>query len=101
LNALQDYTDCRIVSYEDLCDDPRGQFRAMFDFAGLRWDENTEERIRTQTTQGDRNEVWGTARDTRSQRDDWRGRATAAQLADMRAAYTAHGLPWYGAADDW
>lgn len=101
LAALADYPAHCVARYEDLCADPLGEFRRLFDFAGLDWGEPVEAFIQRATSGGDSNGEGRTARHSLSMISAWRGSITAAEAAELRAAYRAYDLPWYRADEEW
>lgn len=63
----------RIQSYERLCADPVGEFHALFDFAGLRWEASAEAAVRVASST--------------APTDMWRSVLSASQIADVRRGY--------------
>lgn len=100
-DTLKGYSDCRVVEYETLCLEPVEQFQALFDFAGLAWDEAIQAAIVKRSTGGDRQDPYGTARNSREMADAWRADFPADGLPQLRAGFAAYGLPWYQAESDW
>ena len=93
-----------VVRYEELCADPGGQFRRLFDFTGLVWGARTEEQIAWHTRAEVDNETrrpYDLVRDSVRMIDAWRGQLPSPALAALRAGYSAQGLPWYAGDDDW
>jgi len=101
LESLQGHGATTFVRYEDLCAEPEGQFRALFEFAGLDWDAQTEMYIRGHTQGGDRSLPYDVSRDSRSMIDAWRQDVTADEALRLEAGYRTRALPWYQAAEEW
>ena len=91
----------RIVSYESLCLEPLAQFRALFEFAGLTWNERLAASIQAQTSGGDDGNPYSLARDSRAQVGRWRHEIQPQELADLRAGFCHSPLPWYQAEEEW
>ncbi|MBK9093899.1 MAG: sulfotransferase [Anaerolineae bacterium] len=100
LDALREYPDQRIVTYEDLCAEPMTAFRSLFAFCALTWDAGSEAFIQRHTTQGD-DAPGSTSRHSQAMPDAWRGRVSAEELAALRRGFAAASLPWYNHDDDW
>jgi hypothetical protein len=95
--ALQTYPNMRVVTYETLCLEPQETFASLFGFAGLTWDASSEATVR-QSTSGVSGRL---ARNSSSMARSWVGKLKADELAELRGAFEAHGLPWYQAPEDW
>jgi hypothetical protein len=101
LSALDGYRDARVVHYERLCADPLEVFRDLYAFAGLAWTQPVEAEIaRSSTDPGDRQDPYGTRRDSRSMADAWRAEVTGEALREIRDAYLSRDPALYGA-DAW
>jgi len=101
LAALDGYRDARVVHYERLCADPLEVFRDLYAFAGLAWTQPVEAEIaRSSTDPGDRQDPYGTRRDSRSMADAWRAEVTGEALREIRDAYLSRDPALYGA-DAW
>lgn len=97
LAALDGYAARRIVRYEALCADPLQQFEALFDFAGLTWDQSSRDFISAST---ERVSNRG-ARLSGEMIEAWRGKMPHEHLAALRGAYRALDLPWYQRDSEW
>jgi hypothetical protein len=65
--------DCvKILKYQDLCEHPMEQARALLAFAGLPWDSQTETFLRRSTTYGGPDRYYAVFRDTASALYHWR-----------------------------
>lgn len=51
MQDIEGLSNCRTVRYEDLCADPVSVSKALLNFAGLKWHEQTELFVRSSTTQ--------------------------------------------------
>ena len=43
MDDMQGLEDCMVFKYEDLCNDPHGMARKLFDFSGLEWSNQVEQ----------------------------------------------------------
>ena len=77
------YPDHAIVTYEDLCLDPLGEFRRLFDFAGLTWDDPVRDLIAHYSA------------DNARRISAWRDDVPADKALALRERFRAHDLPWY------
>lgn len=82
-NAAEAYPAREIVTYEELCADPLGHFRRLFDFAGLAWDAPARDLIAYYSG------------DNARRIEAWRDEVSAASAGALRERYRAYGLPWY------
>jgi len=97
LVAFSDYPMRRIVQYEALCADPARHFEALFEFAGLAWDQWSRDLVSASTERvSDRS-----GRPTREMIDAWRGKMPPEHLAALREGYRAVDLPWYQRDSEW
>jgi hypothetical protein len=104
LDVLMDHHDYRVVTYEDLCADPVGVFRSLYEFAELAWDTTSEPYIQRRASGEDaagRDHRYGTSRDSRSMIRAWEGKLSEEELDNLRAGYSSFDLPWYRALEDW
>jgi hypothetical protein len=101
LDSLAQAQQHRIVSYEALCAAPVEEFRALFAFAGLAWDERAEARIAANSAGGDRSRPYSIERNSREMIEGWHGEIAPAALDELRAAFSEFELPWYQKADEW
>jgi hypothetical protein len=98
--VLQGHDDARVATYEALRADPLGGFRALFEFADLRWTGADAAFV-------ERNDVIDPAapatlaRDGHGRGDAWRSELPPAAQADLKAGYFARSIPWYQADADW
>lgn len=82
-NVVEDYPERAVVSYEDLCLDPLGHFRRLFDFAGLAWDDSSRDLIACYSADNDR------------RIEAWRDAVSTENARAQREQYRAYDLPWY------
>ncbi len=103
LQALTAYADARIVTYESLCENPEAGFRALFEFAGLTFDDRVRDHIGESSigTAKDTAGHYGTRRNTLRMAAAWKGKLTPEQLAGLHAGYAAFDLPYYRGDDHW
>ncbi len=104
LDGLAGQGEHRVVVYEDLCADPREEFRRLFAFAGLTWDAGVE-RLVEQTTSGavgdDDRDPYGVHRSSGRMIESWRGRAEPGLIQALREGYASVDVPWYREDADW
>ena len=67
--------NCTVLRYEDLCERPAEVSRAMFDFAGLPWDQQTERFVLSSTTRDDHS-YYGVFKDPRQSANKWKEELT-------------------------
>lgn len=87
--ALEGYADCQTVSYESLAADPLGGFEQLFEFAGLKWNDATRERVREYSAES----AWLI--------DSWRADAPDHCVAALGERFRSLGLPWYADEAEW
>lgn len=93
-DALAQYALHCTISYEALCLDALSEFKRLFDFAGLIWDDQIRERIRRKS-QGEWVDGEHTSRVSAKMIDAWRNDVEADLLAALKEAYLPFDLPWY------
>jgi Sulfotransferase family len=81
--ALDRHGDWHAVHHEDLCRDPEGGFRRLYDQLGLTWTEAAAGFLRTSNRPG---RGITTNRVTGDQPERWRHRLTYAQVEEVRKA---------------
>lgn len=101
LAALAGYDRHHVVRYEDLCADPVGQFRRLYDFAELPWQADVAAAIEEQTSVDDHNrfESFSLYRNSKAMAESWRTDVEEAARDDMKSAFLHYGLPHYAGAD--
>lgn len=88
--------EARIQSFESLCLDPLGEFRALFDFAGLRWDDTVADAVRARSEGRDAPGDEPVSRRSADLPDLWRSRLSAEQTAAVRRGWELFDPPLYG-----
>lgn len=88
-DALDGYADCRTVFFEQLCRDPVTNYRDLFAFAGLTWDDAAEAKVADY------------GRSSVARIDAWRDQAPAAAVQALRDAYRRFDLEWYRGDNEW
>ena len=79
--ALEDIaasTNASTVRYEDLCRDPSGGYRALFGFAGLSWDAQTEAFV-SHSVSSEQAAYFSVFKDPERAANGWRSKLTADQ----------------------
>ena len=91
------------VSFEELCRDPIGGFRALLERLDLAYDERVRrEHVRLTAGEGNGAEgEHGVVRATAELADRWRTHVSAADLAVIRSTWERFGPPLYRDAIDW
>ena len=85
--AMQDIAGeprCMTLKYEDLCRDPVGISRQLFDFAGLPWNEQTE-RFVAQSTSKDVGRYYSVVKDPLKAATKWKDELPPADIDRIRA----------------
>jgi hypothetical protein len=95
LAGLADHDAMRVVTYESLCADPEGGFRALFEFTGLSWTGAVAAYVAGHTEREVPADVFGTSRPSRLMPAAWRGRVDPHLVAALRDGFDAVPLPWY------
>lgn len=89
------------IRYEDLCEDPIGQFHELFRATGLTWSYQTENLIREKSKGDDRYEPFSTSRKTKSMPREWTSYVCQDMANRLRTSFSQFALPWYNSDDDW
>lgn len=77
----KEYPNLRILKYEDLCDDPVGVSRQLFDWAGLGWDARVEEFLQASlAASGDASGYHELTRNPKVAAEKWRTQMDAADI---------------------
>lgn len=92
------------VSYEELCRDPLGGFRALFERLELAYDDDVR-RVHVRLTAGeeknDEHGEHGVVRASAGLSERWRTKVPAADLAVIRRTWERLGPPLYREPADW
>lgn len=75
-----------VVVYRELCDDPEGQTRKLFDALDWQLTDATAAYLATSTSGGADGRFYGTTRDPKAVVDKWRSQLDDQQIEDIRAA---------------
>jgi hypothetical protein len=103
-DVLSTYPDRRVIQYEDLCADPIGVFRSLFEFSGLIWDRLSERHVREHSTRypsDDEFDPMDITRNSFGMIRSWVGKLDESELRSLWAGYSAFDLPWYASASAW
>lgn len=103
IGALASYPDHYTVRYEDICAAPEAEFRRLFEFAGLQWDETISARIneRSSQTANEDTRAFSTVRNSASMVDTWRRKVAPDDLRQLEVIYRRFDLPYYDTDADW
>ena len=74
-----------VLRYEDLCDDPEGVARQLFDFAGLDWNPQTDRFVRASVRDDHGHGYYRLFRDPKESADKWRKQLDAALVRRIMA----------------
>jgi hypothetical protein len=98
LEALREWPEHSIVTYEELCADPVAHFRRLCDFAGLDWNDGMQALIERQGVGGeaDRADSYSTIRPTRRMPHLWRSELAPIEIAELKKGYLSHEPAFYG-----
>ena len=91
------------VSFEELCRDPIGGFRGLFERLDLAYDDEVL-RVHVRLTAGEENDgdgEHGVVRASAGLSERWRSRVSAADLAVIRSTWESLGPPLYREPGDW
>jgi hypothetical protein len=101
LNALN-YTEHRVVRYEDLCIRPVELFRELFRFGQLDWSDQVEAQIIAQSKSQRVVPVGqpGVFRNSRARINRWKTHVSRQDLGLIKESYLSFDPPYY-AADEW
>jgi hypothetical protein len=88
--------EARVQSFESLCLDPLGEFRALFDFAGLRWDDAVAVDVRARSEGRAVTSDEPVSRRSAELPDLWRHALTIEQAAAVRRGWEMFDPPLYG-----
>jgi hypothetical protein len=72
-----------VVRYEDLCSEPVAMARRMFDFAGLRWHEQTERFLDVSSTYRGSERYFQVVRNSRRAAEKWKEQLSAGQVEQI------------------
>ncbi|WP_169853135.1 sulfotransferase [Anaerohalosphaera lusitana] len=100
LEQAKGYESFKLVQYENLCKDPINEFRSLYDFAGLKWDEAAEDLVvkKTQPSQVDKHS-FSTQRNSAVEAEKWRKLVSADKLELIKEAWLWYDPPLYR--DEW
>ena len=82
----------KLVRYQDLCEQPLQQARALFDLAGLSWDRQTEAFLRRSTSHVGPDRYYAVFRDTAAALYRWRQELSPEEQRRMHAVVRATSL---------
>lgn len=102
LNILDNYEDKTLITYEDICLNPRESFLRLYDFCDLKWDSGVELEIQKCTTSANPYQAgqYGECRESSSLARRWETLISEEQLIEVRDAYLLADLPYY-TSDKW
>ena len=100
-DILKGYSDHTVVLYEELCADPLGTFRHLFDFANLLWDDEITRLIRERSSGGDSTQPYSISRNSYDMIHAWKGKVSNEEANSIKNSYGAFNLPWYQSPGCW
>lgn len=100
LEALANYPDHRLVTYEDLCANPIGLFQDLYDWAGLPWTESVVRKIHEKSSSAkskpkDIENAFETNRRSSEMISSWHRELSEEQIDHVRDSYLAHNVMLY------
>jgi len=101
--ALGSSVDHKIVLYEDLCLQPVQEYRGLYEFAGLTWNDHVEECVVSMSESNHINrqrDAYGVRRNSSRMVDIWREELTQDQVEQVKRGYLHYDPPYYGV-DSW
>jgi hypothetical protein len=84
MDDVRGLSNCALVRYEDVCQDPLGTSRRLFDFAGLPWHPQTEAFI-GQSTGQENGAYYSVFKNPRKAANKWRGQLAPADIDRIMA----------------
>lgn len=99
-DLIPKYPEWRVVFYEDLCNDPTGHFRGLFDHFNLKWTDKVQKYINQSTTE-EKPGKYSTYRITKNQIDKWKREMTRDNIDQVRRFVEPFNLPFYNKESDW
>ena len=99
-NGLVRYPEWKVICYEALCADPRGQFKQLFEALGLRWSKAMSEYVERRSSV-DLPGKYSGRRVSRQQIDKWKGQMDLADVQRIRQITTALNVPFYASDEAW
>jgi hypothetical protein len=89
--VAEDHQDWIVVSHEDLCADPAGRFRRLYEQIGLTWTDSTDRFLEGSNRPGTGYSLDRVAAD---QPERWRKRLSPDQLREIWAVLSRFRAPW-------
>jgi Sulfotransferase domain len=99
-DLITKYPEWKTVFYEDLCNDPVGCFRELFDNFNLTWTSNVQKYINQSTTK-EKPGKYSTYRITKNQIGKWKIEMTQDEIDQVRSFVEPFNLPFYNQESDW
>lgn len=100
-DMLEGYDDVLRIKYEDVCENPFGQFREMAAFLGLNYSTRFESQIQKSDGAPLDDDPYSTVRPTRQMPVAWKEKVSGKDLEALRDAYLANNPPVYNTPADW
>lgn len=100
---LIDYPDSMEVTYEQLCQDPMVEFKAILDFCGLPFTDEVRQYIQSSTSEdvGRETNPWGTSRESSTMHERWKHELEPDQVAQIRKGFDAMHPGFYRDDQSW
>ena len=94
------YNNFTIVRYEDLCADPVNEYKKLFDFAQLQWNDAVEQKILERCNPSRINhDAYSTQRNAAYEMEKWKKEVPLEKILELKRAYLSFDPPYYK--DDW
>ena len=96
LKMLDGYDDFKLVKYEDLCTNPIEQFKKLYRFAELEWNNTIERHILEHTQPSDVSlHQYNTYRNSTYEMEKWKHDVPKDKINELKEAYLSFDPPYY------
>lgn len=100
LESTKNYNDIMITKYEDLCADPLNEYKKLYDFSQLKWNDSIEQAILKRCNPEKVNDdFYSTQRIASYEMSKWRKTVAPDKILELKQAYLSLKPSYY--ADDW
>ncbi len=95
LTASNRHPSWIVISHEQLCSDPIGEFRTLYKKLGLDWDEKVESAITATNRPKESDHIQHVNRVSFAEIDKWKSLLTKNEIAEVARYYCPFELPYY------
>jgi hypothetical protein len=99
-NVLENHPDWRLQSYDDLCEAPTEQFKAIYNFFGLKWTKAVERTVIEHSSLHE-DGMYSIRRISKLQAGKWKKEIEPEQLVVIRRIVDSFELPFFSKESDW